>query len=156
MAANRTLHADLSKRVELIDEDDAGGFGFGLRKQIPYARGTYADKHLNEFGSAQTEEGNFGLTGDGSRQQRFPGARWPDEQNALGDLSTELRVLARGLEEFHDLAQLLRRLVHARNVGETDFDIVFSEDFGLAPRKRHHAALGPSNPPKEERPQRDE
>ena len=156
VAANRTLHAHLAERVELVDEHDARRLRFGLRKQIADARRAHADEHLDELRSAQAEERHLGFARDGARQQRLAGARRADEQHALGNLAAELRVLPRRLEELDDLAQLLRRLVHARHIGKAHFDVVFGEDLGLAARKRHHAALGAANPPEEERPQRDE
>src|SRR5207253_3813195 len=47
VAAERTLHAHLAERIELVDEDDARRLGFGLLKQIANASGADADEHLD-------------------------------------------------------------------------------------------------------------
>ena len=90
VAANRTLHAHLAERVELVDEHDARRLRFGLREQIAHARRADADEHLDELRSAQAEERDLGFAGDGAREQRLAGARRPDEQHALRNLAAEV------------------------------------------------------------------
>ena len=64
--------------VYLVDEDDAWGVSLGLVEEVPNAGGSDADEHLDELAAADVEEGDSGLTGDGSGQQGLPGARWAD------------------------------------------------------------------------------
>ncbi len=96
VTAERALRARLTQRVELVDEHHARRFGFGLLEQIAHARGADADEHLDEFRTAQAEEGHMSLAGNRTSQQRLTGARWADEQHALGNLAAQRRVLASG------------------------------------------------------------
>ena len=91
VAAHRRLDADLAERVELVDEDDAGRLGLGLREQVAHARRADADEHLDELRAAQAEERHLRFAGDRARQQRLAGARRADEQHALGNLAADAR-----------------------------------------------------------------
>ena len=150
------LDADLAERVELVDEDDAGRLGLGLREQIADARGADADEHLDELRAAQAEERHLRFAGDRAREQRLAGARRADEQHALRNPAADARVLLRGLQELDDLPQLLFRLVDAGDVAEPHLHVVVGVDLRAAARERHHAALGAAHAPEEEAPQRDE
>ncbi len=156
MTAHGTLDADLAQRVELVDEDDAGRFGLGLREQVPHARRADADEHLDEFRAAQTEERHLRFSRDRAREQRLAGAGRTDEQHALGNAAAKLRVLSWILQELDDLLQLLLGFVDARHVREAHLHIVFGKHLGLAAGKRHHAALGSAHAPEEEPPDRQE
>ena len=105
-------------RVELVDEDDRRRSLLRLSEQIPHARGAHSDDRLDELGRGDREEGSVGLTRNGSCEERLAGARRAREQHAVRNPATELSVLLRMAEEVDDLAQLLLRLVDARNVLE--------------------------------------
>ena len=154
VAAHRALHARLAKRIELVDEDDARRLGFGLLEQVAHACGPDADEHLDELGSAETEEGHLGLARHGARQQRLARARRAHQQHALGNVPAQRRVLLRVLQELDDLPQLVFGLVHARHVGKAHLDVVVGVDLRAAAGKRHHAAFGSAHAPEEETPQR--
>ncbi len=102
--SHRALDPGAAERVELVDEDDAGRLLLGLREQVANAGGADADEHLDEFGSAQAEEGHLGLAGDGARQQRLAGAGRADEEHAFRDAAAERGVFFRRLQELDDLA----------------------------------------------------
>ena len=128
-----------------------GALRLGLTEQIAHARRADADEHLDELRSAQAEERHLRFAGDRAREQRLARARRADEQHALRDAAAERRVLARVLQELDDLAQLLRGLVHARDVREAHLHVVVRVDLRAAARERHDAALGAAHPPEEER-----
>src|SRR5262249_34329953 len=94
-----TVPAD---RIDLVDEDDAGGVLFPLLEEIADARGTDADEHFDEIGTADREERNVGFTGDRTSQQRLAGSRRAHQQHALRDSSTELLKLLGLFEELDD------------------------------------------------------
>ena len=107
-------------RVELVDEDEAGGLGLGLLEQVADPRGPDADEHLDELAAAQREEGHLGFAGHGTGQQRLAGPRRPEQENPLGNLGTQ-RLVALGMaEEVDDLHQLGLGLVAAGHVIEGD------------------------------------
>ncbi|KAI6766385.1 hypothetical protein HG531_011607, partial [Fusarium graminearum] len=70
----KTLAALLSRAtngINLVDKDDARGVLTALGEQISYTRRSNTDKHLNEFGTAHTEEGYSRLTCRGLGKQRL-------------------------------------------------------------------------------------
>jgi hypothetical protein len=69
----------LAKRIELVDEDDAGRVSLGLRKQIADASRADTHEHLDEIRPAQTEERDLGFAGHRLRQERLAGSRLPDQ-----------------------------------------------------------------------------
>src|SRR3546814_3650364 len=64
IAVAETGAAMAADRVDLVDEDDAGGVLFGLLKHVTDAAGADADEHLDEVGARDSEEGDVGLTGE--------------------------------------------------------------------------------------------
>src|SRR5207253_6798655 len=105
MAADRALHANFSQRIELVDEDDARGLGFGLLEQIANARRADANEHLDEFRTAQAEERHVRFAGDRTRQEGLSGAGRSDEEDALWNAAAQIRVLLRVLQKLDDLLQ---------------------------------------------------
>ncbi len=156
VAAHRALHAHFPERVELVDEDDAGGLGLGLAEQIAHASGADADEHLDEFGSAQAEERHLRLAGDGLGEQRLARAGRADEQHALRYAAADVRVLLRMLEELDDFHQLLFGFVDAGHVAEAHLHVVLRINLRAAARERHHAAFGTAHLAEKEAPERHE
>ena len=132
-------------RVDLVDEDDAGGVLLALLEQVADARGADADEHLDEVGAADREERHVGLTRDGAGEQRLAGSRRAHEEHALRDAAAELLELLRFLEELDDLLELFLRLVDARDVLERDLLLraggelraALAEREGLVPAALH-------------------
>lgn len=62
--ASETSTPRASDRVDLVDEDDSRRLLLRALEQIPHARGTHTDEHLDELGPADREEGNLGFTRD--------------------------------------------------------------------------------------------
>ena len=80
-------------RVELVDEQDAGGVLAALFEQVAYPAGAHAHEHLDEIGAGHVEEGYVGLAGDRLRQQGLAGARHAYQQHALGNARSHLANL---------------------------------------------------------------
>src|SRR5205085_8835777 len=98
IAVAQTGAAMAADGVDLVDEDDAGRRLLGLVEHVADSARADADEHLDEVRAGNGEEWNTRLTRDGAGEKRLTGARWPDQQSALGDLATEARELARILE----------------------------------------------------------
>src|SRR5512134_1893163 len=77
-------------RVDLVDEDDAGGGFLPLDEQVAHPRRPDADEHLHEVGPADGEERHARLAGDRPGQQRLAGAGGADEEHPLRDAAAEL------------------------------------------------------------------
>ena len=134
-----------SDRIDLIDEDDAGGLLLRLLEQVAHTAGTHAHEHLHEVRAAQREEGHLGLTGHRLGEQRLAGARRAHEQGALGDLGTEVGVLLRVLQEVHDLLELLLGLIEPGHIVEGDVGALAAlEDLGPALADVEDLATGSS------------
>ena len=73
--------------VDLVNEDDAGGIFLGLFEHVAHAAGTDADKHLDEIGSRNGEEGHARFTSNGPGQQCLAGAWRADQQGTFGNLA---------------------------------------------------------------------
>ena len=124
--------------VDLVHEDDAGLFCFGLLEEVTHARGAHAHEHLDEVRAGDREERHAGLARDGARQQRLAGARRAVEQHALGDARAERLELLGVLEELLDLVELLHRLVDPGHVAEGDLRRVHRHPLRARLAEGHH------------------
>ena len=79
IAAAKPGAAMASNGIDFIDENDAGRVLLALFEHIADAAGADADEHLDEVGTGNGEERYIRFAGDGARQQRFAGARRPDQ-----------------------------------------------------------------------------
>jgi hypothetical protein len=70
--------------VDLIHEDQAGRVLLGLLEQVAHAGGADADKHLDELGAGDGEEGHARLAGDGLGEQRLTRAGGADLEGWRG------------------------------------------------------------------------
>ena len=137
--------ARLADRVELVDEDDAGGALARLLEEVAHARGPEAHEHLHELGAREREERHPRLARHRLGEQRLAGARGAHEEHPLGDARAEGGVLLRVLQEVHHLDELGLGLVDARHVVEGDLAVPAS-------RRRSRALFlpiesGPPRPP---------
>ena len=107
-------------RIDLVDEDDAGGVLLALLEQVADARGADADEHLDEVGAADREERDVGFAGDRAREKRLARSRRAHQQDALGDPAAELLELLGFLEELDDLLEFFLGFVHPGHVLERD------------------------------------
>ena len=105
-------------RVDLVDEDDAGGILLALFEEVAHAGSAHAHEHLHEIRAADAEERHVGLTRDGPRQQGLARSRRADEEHALGYPAPEFRESLRIAQEFDDLFELSLGLLDACHVLE--------------------------------------
>src|SRR5687768_10678642 len=107
-----------SDRVDLIDEDDAGGVLLALFEEVTYARRADADKHFHEIRAADGEEGDIGFASNRACHQRLAGSRRAHEEHALRDSTAELLELLWLTEKIDDLLKLVLRFIDAGDVLE--------------------------------------
>src|SRR6266851_3916899 len=103
-------------RIDLIDEDNAGSILLALFKQIANARCAYADKHFNEVGTRNREEGNIRFAGDGARKQSLARSWRAHHQHAFGNPSAKFLKLLRLLKKFNNLLEFFLGFLDARNI----------------------------------------
>ena len=109
--------------INLVDEDDAGCFRLGFVEQIAYARSSNAHEHFDEVATRHREERHTSLAGNGLGQQRLSGSRRSYEQCALGNLTTQLSIFLRVLQEVYDFLHLLLGSGLSGNILEGDTQI---------------------------------
>ena len=146
----------LAKRIQLVDEHDAGRLGLRLLEEVAHAGGADADEHLDEIGSAQAEERHLRLAGHRLGQERLARSRRAREENPLRDLAAQPLVALRVLEKIHDLDQLGPRLVDTGDVVERHAGGVFDVDLGSAPADGHQTALRTPHSSNQEAPEAEE
>ena len=102
MSTAKTGTAMASDGVDFVNEDDAGRVLLALFEEIADAAGTDADKHFHEVGTGNGEEGDVGLTGDRAGEEGFAGSRRTDQQDTLGNPTSELLEFGGLAKEVND------------------------------------------------------
>src|SRR5581483_288637 len=153
VAASETGAAMAPDRVDLIDEDDAGGVLLALHEQVAHARGADADEHLDEIGPGNREERDAGFTGDGPGEQGLAGSRRSNQKDALGDTATEASESLRIAQKLDYLLEFILGLVDTSHVRECHLVGVFGEQLGAALSERHRLAAAYLHLAHEEDPQ---
>ena len=110
--------ARLADCIDLIDENNAGRHLLGILEEGTDTGCTHADEHFHKVGTGQGEERDLRFAGNSLCKQGLAGAGRTDEQRALRQLRADLRVLARIVQEFHDLQQGFLRFVLSGYVRE--------------------------------------
>ena len=137
--AGATVAAD---GVDLIDKDDAWGIALGLVEKVTDAGGAHADEHLDEFRTADGEEGHFGLAGHGLGEEGLAGAGRASQQDAARDVGAQGGEPLRELEELHDLLELLLSLLFTRHVREGHGGAVGHDHASAASAEVHGLGAG--------------
>src|SRR5574337_229132 len=140
VSADRVEPASLSERIQLIDEDDTGGFFLSLGEEVAHPSRPDPHEHLHEIRPAEAEEWNPCLPGYSLGQQRFPGPWGPDAQHPLRNFPTKPTVSLGRLQEFDNLHQLSTRLVDPRHIGKGHAGLFLHVHFGLTLADRHQTA----------------
>ena len=120
----------LADGIDLIDEDDAGGFCGGLIEEVAHLGCAHTDKHLYELRPGDGEERNLGLTRYGTCDEGLTRSRRPDEERTFGQPGSHQRILSRMVQEVYDLHQLILRLVLSGHVGKRGLHRVLGIDLG--------------------------
>ena len=145
-------------RVDLVDKNNARRVLVGFLEQVAHARCAHADIELDEIRARKGEERHMGLSGDSLGQQCFAGAGRADEKSSFGELSADLHVFARIVQEVDDFHQGLLGLVFARDIRERDAGILLHILFGSALTDTAHEASAscPSENKAHDHPQKDD
>ena len=116
------LAAGTTHGVDLINEDDTWRFLLCLAEEVANTRCTYADKHFHEVGTAHREEWNASFSSHRLCQKSLTGSRRTYEQGALRNLTTQVGVFLRILQEIHNFLHLLLGTFLSGNVLEGNAD----------------------------------
>ena len=155
VAAPQPCSALAADSVNLVDEENARGFGTRFVKELAHTRCTDADEHLHEFGTVDRKKTHPGFAGHGAGQECFSRAGRAEKKGAFRDAGAHFVVPLGVFKVVDDLFEFLLDVVEPGNVGECHtvflFGIVgthraFHESAEPAP---HHLLVGPPHHPPE-------
>ena len=140
VAAVLAAVALLANGVDLINEDDAGGFLLGLLEQVTDFGSAHAHEHFHELGAGHGEERHVGFTSHGLGQHGLAGARRAHQQDALGHGCANALVLAGVVQVIHDLLQVFLSFILTGNIRKADAvgGLHIDLGVGLAHAAEHH------------------
>ena len=118
----RVLATSSTYGINLIDEDDARSFLLSLTEEVANTRGTDADKHFHEVGTAHGEEWYLCLACYSLGKEGLTCSRRTYQQGSLWNLTTEVGVFLWVLEEIDDFLNLLFGTLLSGYVLEGDTD----------------------------------
>ena len=139
--------------VDLVDENDRRCLLTGALEQVAHPGGADPDEHFHEVRAGHRHERDTRFAGHGPRQEGLAGAWRADEEDALGDLGTDLFEAAGRTQEIDDLADLHLDPVVAGDVSEGGPRPFGRVHLGPATADRHdpaHLALGAPGHPEDE------
>ena len=142
--------------IDLVDEDDRRSPLAGIGEEVPDARGTHPDEHLDETRTTEGEERNLRLARDRTGQQRLPGTGRPHHEDALRADRPGRGITPGILQDVHDLHDLGLGALIAGDVAEAGRRPFHVVELGLRLPDPHHAAelprllaAGPADPDEE-------
>ena len=95
VTAKRTGSSAASKCIEFVDEDDAGCRLARLLEEVANPRRADPDEHFHELRAGNGKERDPGLAGYGTGEQGLAGTGRADQQDTLGNMSSESTVALR-------------------------------------------------------------
>ena len=111
-----------------------------MLEHVAHAACADTDKHLDEVGTGNGEEGHIGFTGYGTRQQGLTGARRTDQEAALGDLAAQSLELLRVAQELDQFLQFDLGFLDAGDILECDAARLLGQQAGTALAEAHGLA----------------
>src|SRR6056300_1888482 len=128
----------LTNSINLIDEHDTRLILSCLLEKFAYALGSNTYEHLNEVRGRTLDEGDIGLTSDGSSEEGLTRTWSTSEEGTTRNLSTTSIVAFRFFEEIHNLFELLFGRVDTLNISEPGLNLLVHRKLsGLSKRIRH-------------------
>src|SRR6056300_1608581 len=142
----RTL---LTNSVNLIDEDDTRLILSCLLEKFAYALGSNTYEHLNEVRGRTLNEGDVGLTSDGSSEEGLTRTWSTGEEGTTRNLGTTSIVAFRFLEEIHNLLEFLFGRVDTLNISESCLNLLVHRKLCGLPKGIRHSHTTPTTSTKQ-------
>ena len=117
------LRTGTAPGINLIDKDNAWSFLLGFFKKVTHARGTHTHEHFYKVGTRHREEGHTSLTGHSLRKQCLTRSRRTYQEGTLGNLTAQVGIFLRILQEVHNLLHLLLRSCLSGHILEGDAQV---------------------------------
>ena len=134
VAASDAMASMTTDRVNFVDENNARRGFLALLKHVADTAGADADKHLDEIGTADREEWDISLAGDGAGEQCLAGAGRPDQKHAFGNAPPEFLKLLRITQKLDQLLHFILGFLDSGDVAKSDLIFVAGQHacFGFA------------------------
>ena len=130
VTAERAGSSAATKCIEFVDEDDAGCRLARLLEEVANPRRPDPDEHFHELRAGDGKERDPGLAGYGTGEQGLAGTGRADQQDTLGNMSSETTIALGILEKGYDFLQLEFCFIDAGHVSKSDFGVLFEIDLG--------------------------
>mmetsp|Transcript_23364 Transcript_23364/g.49740 ORF Transcript_23364/g.49740 Transcript_23364/m.49740 type:complete len:223 (+) Transcript_23364:2649-3317(+) len=117
-----------TNRIDLVDENDAGGRFLCICKEVPHPRGTDASEDLHKLRGRDTEERHTCLPSHGLGKERLARAGWAHEEGTLRNLRSQFRIARAVLQEVDHLDKLLFGAVATRDIAELHLRVAILND----------------------------
>ena len=124
IAAADASPALTTDRIDLVNENDAGGLFLGLAEQIANPARTNTHEQLNKLRGSDGEERHTRLSCNRLGKESFPGTRRAHKQHAPRDLGAQADEGLGLLEKRDHLLKFKPRIVNAGNVLKTELKIL--------------------------------
>src|SRR5438105_6053732 len=134
VAASDAMASMTTDRVNFVDENNARRGFLALLKHVANPAGANPDKHLDEIGTADREEWDISLAGDGTGEQCLAGAGRPNQEDAFGNAPPEFLKLLRITQKLDQLLHFILGFLNSGDVAESDLVFVAGQHarFGFA------------------------
>src|SRR6056300_1748280 len=129
----------LTDSINLINEDDTRLIFSCLLEKFPYPLGPNTYEHLNKVGGRTLDEGDIGLTSDGSSEEGLTRTWSTSEEGTTRNLSTTSIVAFRFFEEIHNLFELLFGRVDTLNISESGLNLLVHRKLSGLPKGVGHS-----------------
>ena len=126
--------------INFIDEDNRGGVLLSLFEQVTNTAGTHTNKHFNEVGTRNREEGNTRFTSNSTCEKSFTRSGRAIEEHTLRDASSHGQEAFGLFEEVNNFCQFFHGLVGTCHVSKGDGGGFFGDHLGAGLTKLHHTA----------------
>ena len=141
MAAAESRASLPADSIDFVNENNSGGAALCGVEKIAHTACTDADVKLDEFGTADGEEGDFGFTGNRFCKQCFACARRADKKHTFGNSCTHFGESFRIAQKIDNLAQLLFFFIGSGNIFKRDIVSEFIRRLCAALAEIHHLGI---------------
>mmetsp|Transcript_3420 Transcript_3420/g.5643 ORF Transcript_3420/g.5643 Transcript_3420/m.5643 type:complete len:320 (+) Transcript_3420:2563-3522(+) len=137
ITSGKTSTTLTSNGINLIDENNARSILLGLGENITDTGSTHSNKHLNELGTGDGDEGNSSLTSDGLGKKSLTCSGRTIQDNSSGNSAPVLRVNLRLLQKVNNLSQFQLGSITSGDILKVDSSVRDHLNLGLGLTHTH-------------------
>ena len=135
----------LADGIDLINENDAGGFFLCLVEQIANLGSAHAHEHFYKFRAGNGEEGHICFARNCLCQHGLAGSGRAHQQDPFGHGSTDGLIFTGVMQVIDDFLKIVLGFVLACHIGKADAAVGRGDiDLGIAVAQPEHHGIGPA------------